>query len=186
MQAFLRQLTSRPLLAPRLVNPHRIPPIPALQCRALAKRTFGVHSLLLPHLRLQLQGQPIAFNHQRWLSTTSRPLLRHYVRPNPRPSHQFLGFLDKIPQNTVFYGIIGLNCLVFGMWFMAIQKYVCLHFFHQFSFILTSISSRNKKETPRPSYGCKPTSQIVGRISSQVDCELYPLLPPCSLNETLP
>ncbi|KIM45764.1 hypothetical protein M413DRAFT_292725 [Hebeloma cylindrosporum] len=96
MQAFLRQLTS-----PRLINPHILAP----------QRPFGTSSLL----RLRFQGhQPI---HHRWLSTPSRPLLRHYVRPKPHPPRQFLGFLDRIPHNTVFYGIIGLNCLVFGMWF---------------------------------------------------------------------
>lgn len=162
MQAFLHQLTSRPLLVPCLVNPHILAP----------QRSFGTYSLL----RLRFHGhQPTALNHHRWLSTPSRPLLRHYVRPKPLPSRQYLGFLDKIPHNTVFYGIIGLNCLVFGMWFMAIQKYVCLPFVHQCTFISTPITFRNKKEIPRPSFGCKPTLRIAGRISSQVDCKFYPL-----------
>ena len=111
MQAFLRQLTSRPLLVPRLVNPHILAP----------QRFFGTYSLLRP----PFQGHQPTASH-RWLSTPSRPLFRHYVRPKPLPSRQFLGSLNKIPHNTVFYGIIGLNCLVFGMWFMAIQKYVRL------------------------------------------------------------
>ncbi|KAF9534438.1 hypothetical protein CPB83DRAFT_844247 [Crepidotus variabilis] len=31
--------------------------------------------------------------------------------------------MNKIPQNTVFYGIIGLNGAVFTMWFFAKEKY---------------------------------------------------------------
>jgi len=131
MQAFLRQLTSRPLLVPHLVNPHILTP----------QNSFGTYSLL----RLRFQGyHPTPLNHHRWLSTPSRPLLRHYVRPKPPPSQQFLGFLNKIPHNTVFYGIISLNCLVFGMWFMAIQKYVCLPFVHQFIFISNHLQKQER------------------------------------------
>ena len=162
MQACLRQLTSRPLLVPRLVNPHILAP----------QRFFGTYSLLRP----RFQGHQPPASH-RWLSTPSRPLFRHYVRPKPLPSRQFLGFLDKIPHNTVFYGVIGLNCLVFGMWFMAIQKYVRFSSVHQFTFIFTPITSRNKKEISRPSFGCKPILRIAGKISSRVDCEFYSLHP---------
>lgn len=44
--------------------------------------------------------------------------------PPPRPSFSAFGFLNRIPQNVVLYGIIGLNAAVFSMWLMAKQKYV--------------------------------------------------------------
>ncbi|KAF8164933.1 hypothetical protein B0H34DRAFT_217393 [Crassisporium funariophilum] len=56
-------------------------------------------------------------------STSPQSSLRYHPRPNPPPKSVFLGFLDKIPGNTVFYGIIGINSLVFMMWFMAREKY---------------------------------------------------------------
>ncbi|CAA7260147.1 unnamed protein product [Cyclocybe aegerita] len=61
----------------------------------------------------------------RWLSTSSRSSLRYHP-PDSHPGQtqrRFLGFLDKIPQNVIFYGIIGLNSAVFFMWYMASQKY---------------------------------------------------------------
>lgn len=59
---------------------------------------------------------------QRFLST-SRVTMRHHVQPR-RGRPRFLGFLGNIPQNTIFYGIIGLNAGVFTMWYMAGQVYV--------------------------------------------------------------
>ncbi len=48
-----------------------------------------------------------------------------YQTPAPRPSRRpLLNFLNKIPHNVVFYGIIGLNSSVFMMWFMALERYV--------------------------------------------------------------
>ena len=49
--------------------------------------------------------------------------------------------------------------------------YVILSFTNLYSYPITS---RNKKETPRPSSGCKPTLRIAGRISSRADCEFPP------------
>ncbi|KIK08582.1 hypothetical protein K443DRAFT_563619 [Laccaria amethystina LaAM-08-1] len=50
--------------------------------------------------------------------------LRYHPLPRPHSSRRhFFGFLDEIPQNTIFYGIIGLNATVFVMWFMSTQKY---------------------------------------------------------------
>lgn len=68
-------------------------------------------------------------------------------RQNPRPyphrqfNHQrrdpsFLGFLDRIPQNTVFWGIITINGVVFAMWFMASQRLVR---FSNHTYFLTSL-----------------------------------------------
>ncbi|KJA21675.1 hypothetical protein HYPSUDRAFT_140292 [Hypholoma sublateritium FD-334 SS-4] len=48
--------------------------------------------------------------------------MRHHVQPR-RQQPRFLGFLDNISQNTIFYTIIGLNASVFTMWFMAGQVY---------------------------------------------------------------
>ena len=57
---------------------------------------------------------------------TSTPCsLRYHPSPHSSRRH-FFGFLDEIPQNTIFYGIIGLNATVFAMWFMSTQKYVCI------------------------------------------------------------
>ncbi|PPQ68848.1 LOW QUALITY PROTEIN: hypothetical protein CVT26_001682 [Gymnopilus dilepis] len=56
--------------------------------------------------------------------STSPPLSLRYHVPQPRHrKSRFFGFLDKLPPNAVFYGILGLNATVFVMWFMAIQKY---------------------------------------------------------------
>ncbi|KAF8901747.1 hypothetical protein CPB84DRAFT_1777327 [Gymnopilus junonius] len=59
---------------------------------------------------------------KRWFSA-SRSFLRHHVPQHPQRKTSFLGILDKIPSNAIFYGIIGINVAVFTMWFMAIQKY---------------------------------------------------------------
>jgi hypothetical protein len=57
-------------------------------------------------------------------SFTSPSSLRyHPVRPQPH-RREFLAFLNRLPLNTVFYGIIGLNATVFTMWFLATEKYV--------------------------------------------------------------
>ena len=56
---------------------------------------------------------------------TSAPLsLRYHPPQNPRQARKFLGFLDYIPQDFIFYGIIGLNSAIFLTWYMATQKFV--------------------------------------------------------------
>ncbi|KAF9480796.1 hypothetical protein BDN70DRAFT_877116, partial [Pholiota conissans] len=72
---------------------------------------------------LSLKGPLSPSPLQRWLSTSSRTCFRDHPRPTRPPSRQILGFLNRIPQNTVFYTIIGLNAIVFGMWFMANQQW---------------------------------------------------------------
>lgn len=42
--------------------------------------------------------------------------IRHY---NGQPSFRRVSWLDRIPPNFVFFGIIGLNGLIFGMWRIA-------------------------------------------------------------------
>ena len=61
---------------------------------------------------------------RRFFSSSSPPFLR-YQTPAPRPSRRpLLNFLNNIPHNVVFYGIMGLNSSVFMMWFLALEKYV--------------------------------------------------------------
>ena len=51
--------------------------------------------------------------------------LRHHPPQNPpQPKARIFFDLNKIPENVVFYGIIGINCVVFMMWYMAEQKFV--------------------------------------------------------------
>ncbi|KAJ3510053.1 hypothetical protein NMY22_g16092 [Coprinellus aureogranulatus] len=59
--------------------------------------------------------------------TSTKRSVRYPAPPPPPPSQStrwrpFL-FLNRIPENVVLYGIMGLNAFVFGMWFMAQQKY---------------------------------------------------------------
>ncbi|PPQ93414.1 hypothetical protein CVT25_004485 [Psilocybe cyanescens] len=62
-------------------------------------------------------------NLRRWLSSTPRSFSRRYQTRPPPPKREFLGFLDRIPQNVVFGGIIAINIVVFAMWLMAKAKY---------------------------------------------------------------
>lgn len=77
---------------------------------------------------------------KRRLSTSPPLSLRYHV---PQPRHRkstFFGFLDKLPPNAVFYGILGLNATVFVMWFMAIQKYVRHMVVQSYLYILFNFS----------------------------------------------
>lgn len=89
---------------------------------SLMQVRVGLHSTRLQPTNLN--GAFSSSRLQRWLSTTSRACFRDHPRPPRRESRKFMGFLDKIPHNTIFYGIIGLNSLVFVMWFMANQQWV--------------------------------------------------------------
>ncbi|KAF8171820.1 hypothetical protein BJ912DRAFT_860398 [Pholiota molesta] len=82
---------------------------------------IGLHSTRLPPTNLNgaFSSSPL----QRWLSTSSRACFRDHPRPPRQESRKFMGFLDKIPQNAIFYGIIVLNSAVFMMWFMAHQQW---------------------------------------------------------------
>jgi hypothetical protein len=75
-------------------------------------------------LSSHLPCTPATFS--RYFFTSIPCALRYHPLPRPHSSRRhFFGFLDEIPQNTIFYGIIGLNATVFVMWFMSTQKYVC-------------------------------------------------------------
>lgn len=49
---------------------------------------------------------------------------RHHPPQNPRQPRKVFEFLNKIPEDFIFYGIIGINSLVFIMWYLAEQKFV--------------------------------------------------------------
>ncbi|TFK27084.1 hypothetical protein FA15DRAFT_567481, partial [Coprinopsis marcescibilis] len=53
----------------------------------------------------------------RSFSSSPKQQLRYHPPPRRPPS-----FFDRISDNTIIYGILGLNILVFGMWYMADQK----------------------------------------------------------------
>ena len=75
--------------------------------------------------RKPITGQFTTFRN-RPIFTSALLFLRHHPPQNPRPpaARKFFDFLDKIPGNVVFYGIIGINTVVFTMWYMAEQKFV--------------------------------------------------------------
>ncbi|KAF9046048.1 rhomboid-domain-containing protein [Hymenopellis radicata] len=56
--------------------------------------------------------------------------IRHY---NGQPSFRRASWLDRIPPNFVFFGIIGLNGLVFGMWRIAHDPQQKLFMFKNFA-----------------------------------------------------
>ncbi|TFK76117.1 rhomboid-domain-containing protein [Pluteus cervinus] len=93
-----------------LHTPRRQPNLQARNAFSLRAYTGSVS----PILRLTRLNRPNA----RQFFTSSQFGQRHFVQP-PRRN----GFLDSIPEDTVFWSIIGLNGLVFGMWFMATSKY---------------------------------------------------------------
>jgi hypothetical protein len=48
---------------------------------------------------------------------------------NQPPKRQFLGFLNTIPENSIFYSILAINGLVFVMWYMSSERMVCVLFY---------------------------------------------------------
>lgn len=67
---------------------------------------------------------PFTTFRDRPIFTSALLFFRRHPPQNPRQARRFLGFLDKIPEDVIFYGIIGLNSMVFMMWYMATQKFV--------------------------------------------------------------
>ncbi|KAH9483030.1 RHOMBOID-like protein 12, mitochondrial [Psilocybe cubensis] len=60
---------------------------------------------------------------RRWLSGTRWSNSPRYHSPPPPPKREFLAFLDRIPPNAVFVGIISINVAVFAIWLAAKEKY---------------------------------------------------------------
>ncbi|KAH6915149.1 hypothetical protein BKA70DRAFT_1093896 [Coprinopsis sp. MPI-PUGE-AT-0042] len=65
-------------------------------------------------LRAQTQTPRLFF-------TSSKQALRYYPPPTP-PRKGWFDFLDNIPRNTIIYGILAANGVVFVMWYMSKQK----------------------------------------------------------------
>lgn len=91
--------------------------------------------------RLRLRPQPRFF-------TSTAPKSRG--RPYPHRAYYdyqkppFLGFLDRIPQNAVFWGIITINGVVFVMWFLTKQRMVRRHLT-----LLRSVPSHDSSDVRR-------------------------------------
>lgn len=103
-----------------------VPPFLLFKKNGLSTPNFLSHSVCLSQKSLfKAYSIPlIRVVSRRHFSSTSPSFLRyHPMRPQSR-RREFLAFLDRLPQNTVFYGIIGLNATVFAMWFLANEKYV--------------------------------------------------------------
>ena len=79
---------------------------------------------------------------------------RNHPPQNPHQARRFLGFLDKIPQDLIFYGIIGINSAIFMMWYMAEQKFVSVDLPCYISYVDFQLANyRNKNAIRRLSYG---------------------------------
>jgi hypothetical protein len=120
MPAILVQLTSRHYLAPSLLRMRH--------CFGISARISNCNFATLSWSRtFAHRGRPITgpFTLRHRPIFTSAPLsLRYHPPQGARRTRRFLGFLDKIPQDFIFYGIIGINSAVFIMWYMAVQKFV--------------------------------------------------------------
>jgi hypothetical protein len=73
--------------------------------------------------RIPITG-PFTTFRGRPIFTSALLSLRHHSPQNPRRPRNFFDFLNKIPEDFIFYGIIGINSVVFMMWYLADQKFV--------------------------------------------------------------
>ena len=116
MSAILLQLTghSRPRLLPYFRISARI-----------SNYHFAAPSWSSTFTRRKPITGPVTFR-DRPIFTSALLSIRHHPRQpeKPRQTYRFFGFLDKIPEDFIFYGIIGINSVVFMMWYMATQKFV--------------------------------------------------------------
>jgi rhomboid-like protein len=57
-----------------------------------------------------------------------------WTPPPPQgPWQQFIRWLDSIPSNVIFWGVLGVNGAVFCAWQLATAIYVCrLRYFHMY------------------------------------------------------
>jgi len=93
---------------------------PPLSCGNLIRAPLLTRTFCRPYI---LRHRP--FTQSRFFSSTLRQR-----NPRPYPHRQFthpkeqpsFGFLDAVPQNTVFWSIITINGVVFVMWFMASER----------------------------------------------------------------
>jgi hypothetical protein len=118
MSAILLQLTGRSRLSLLQTKP----------CFRISAKISNYHSATpswsstFAHRR-PMTG-PFSTFCDRPIFTSAFSSLRHHPPENPFQARRFFGFLNKIPQEFIFYGIIGINSAVFMMWYMATQKSV--------------------------------------------------------------
>ncbi|KAH0587385.1 hypothetical protein H2248_006182 [Termitomyces sp. 'cryptogamus'] len=87
---------------------------PPLQC---SRRPSSFSSTIVQRLRPQPQ---VRFFTSPTLKARGRPYPHRAYQNHQKPP--FLGFLDRIPQNTVFWGIITINGVVFFAWTLTKQR----------------------------------------------------------------
>ena len=131
---------------------------------------------LLPYFRISARNSSYHFAAPSWSSTFAhrkpitgpfttfrdRPIFtsallsirRHPPQPEKRhQAYRFFGFLDKIPEDFIFYGIIGINSVVFMMWYMATQKFVSEDLPYYMSCVNLQLANyRNNKAIRRLSF----------------------------------
>ena len=120
MSAILLQLTghSRPSLL--RMQPHfRI-------SRRISHYRFATPSWSSTFSRRKSITGPFTTVRDRPIFTSALLSLRHHPPQNSRrpETYKSFDFLNKIPENVIFYGIIGINSVVFMMWYAAEQKFV--------------------------------------------------------------
>jgi hypothetical protein len=121
-----------------------------------SRRISGYHFATPSWSSTFLRRKPITgpFTNRPIFTSALLSLRRHPSQNSHQPkTYRFFEFLDKIPENVVFYGIIGINSVVFMMWYMAEQKFVredlpC----HMSSMDFQLASYRNNKAIRRLSY----------------------------------
>lgn len=95
--------------------------------------------------------------------------------------------INAIPSNYIFWGIIGLNGLVFVSWNLAWAKYVrpVLHLLCISLGLRLGCGRSKAREMPPRTYGCGETSRRLRRTCRAVD-GTYTNLSPRTLRETRP
>lgn len=148
MSAILLQLTG-----------HSRPSFLRMQpCLRISARISNYHFATLSWSRTFAHRRPITGPFTtfrgRPFFTSTRLSLRYHPPQNPRQARRFLGFLDNIPQDFIFYGIIGINSAVFTMWYMATQKFVSEDLLCYMSCVDLQLANyRNSKAIRRLSFG---------------------------------
>ena len=126
-------------------------------CARISNYNFGIPCsrtfVQSTHCRRTITGPLTVLRHRPIF--TSAPLSRRYYPPqNSRQARRFLGFLDNIPQDFIFYGIIGINSAVFVMWYMAVQKFVSEDFTDIILWMYFQLKNpRNNRAIHQLSYG---------------------------------
>lgn len=91
----------------------------SVSCGSTFKQRPSVILQLLKTKQHVVQS-PSILRHTRQFFTSLKHQQRHFVQPKPPRS----SFWDKIPEDFLFYGIIGLNAGVFVMWYLSNQQLV--------------------------------------------------------------